>query len=60
MKIEHIVCSKENAVFVMEVPVSKHNRPEAKEVKLREIENLKDYETFELVDDVGLECIGCC
>ena len=45
-------------MFVIEVLVSEHNTPEKKEAKLKEIQNLENYETFELVDDVGQECIG--
>ena len=37
-------CVLENAVFV-------------KDAKLKEIMNLGDYETFELVEDIGQECI---
>ena len=42
----------------MELPVSKHNTPEVKATKMNEIRNLKDYDTFEEVPDVGQEIIG--
>ena len=58
MKVEQVVCFLENGVFVVEVPVSEHNKPEVKEAKMKEIQNLEYYETFELVEDVGQECIG--
>ena len=58
LKMECSVCSMKNAIFLVEVPVSKHNRPEVNEAKIKEIQNLEDYETFELVEDIGQECIG--
>ena len=45
-------------MFAVEVPVSEHNKPEVEEAKLKEIQNLEDYETFELVEYGGQECIG--
>ena len=33
---------------------------EIKKVKINEIRNLEDYETFELVEDIGQEMIGSC
>ena len=45
----------ENTIFTVEVPVSEQKRPEIKEVKTKEIKNLEDYKTFELVEDVGQE-----
>ena len=47
------MCFLENAVFVVEVLVVEHNRPEVKEAKVKEIQNLEDYIIFELVEDVG-------
>ena len=35
-------------------------RPEVKDAKSKEIRNLEDYETFELVKDVGQKTIGSC
>ena len=58
MKMELSVCFLENAAFVVEVLVLEHKRPEVKEAKLMDIQNLEDYETVELVEDVGQECIG--
>ena len=48
----------ENAVFVVEVPVSECNQLEVKEAKAKEIQNLGDYNTFQEVEDVGQEQIG--
>ena len=58
MKMEQTLYFLENAVFAVEVPVSEHNKPEVEEAKLKEIQNLEDYETFELVEYGGQECIG--
>ena len=48
----------ENAVCIVEVQISVHNRPEIKEVKIKEIQNLEDYDTFQLVEDVGQKMVG--
>ena len=58
MKMGPTLYFLENAVFAVEVPVSEHNKPEVEEAKLKEIQNLEDYETFELVEYGGQECIG--
>ena len=60
MQMERSVCFLDNAIFTVEVPVSEHKRLEIKEVKMKEIKNLEDYDTFELVVDVGQETIGSC
>ena len=57
MKIEPSVCFLEYILFVEEVPLSVHNRPEVKGANMKEIQNLQEYETFELVKDVGEKCI---
>ena len=57
MKTEQSVCFMENAIFTVEVPVSEHNRLEILEAQKKEVQNLEDYERFELVEDVGQECI---
>ena len=38
--------------------VSQHNKPEVKEAKVVEMRNLRDYETFEEVEDCGQERIS--
>ena len=58
MKMGPTLYFLENAVFAVEVPVSEHNKPEVEEAKLKEIQNLEDYETFELLEYGGQECIG--
>ena len=58
LKMEHRECFGESSVFVVELPVSEHGRPEVITAKEREIQNLEDYETFEEVLDDGQETIG--
>ena len=58
MKMGPTLYFLENAVFAVEVPVSEHNKPEVEEAKLKEIQNLEDYETFESLEYGGQECIG--
>ena len=58
LRLENSVCFLESSVYVKEVPVKEHGRPEVKEAKKKEIENLETYETFEEVEDVGQETIG--
>ena len=48
----------ENSIFTVEFPVSSHKRPKVKEAKTKEIRNLEDCKTFELVEDIGQETIG--
>ena len=45
-------------MFVVEIPVAEHDKPEIRKAKIKEIQNLEDYEMFELVEDKGKECIG--
>jgi len=42
----------------IELPASMHGAPEVKAAKMNEIRNLKDYDTFEEVQDEGQERIG--
>ena len=44
--------------YTVELPVSKHGTPEVKAGNMKEIRNLKDYDTFEEVPDEGQETIG--
>ena len=46
MKRGQSLCFLKNTVFVVEVPVSKNNKPEIKDAKMKEIQNLEDYETL--------------
>ena len=42
---------------MVELPVHQHKRPEVIEAKVVEMKNLKDYDTFEEVEDCGQERI---
>ena len=44
--------------YVVEVPVKEHKAPEVLEAKETEVENLKAFDTFEEVLDVGQEKLG--
>ena len=49
LKVTNVVSFSELSSYVVELPVSEHWRPEVKAAKRNEIQNLKDYETFEEV-----------
>ena len=52
------VSFSEMCTYTIELPASQHGRPEVKADKMNEIRNLKDYDTFEEVQDEGQERIG--
>ena len=58
LKVANVVSFSELSSYVVELLVSEHWRPEVKAAKRNEIQNLKDYETFEEVKDEGQETIG--
>ena len=47
------------AIYTVELPVSEHGRPEVKEAKETEVENLLNYDVFEEVEDKGQDTLGC-
>ena len=51
LKVVNSVCFLETSVYVVEVPVKEHGKPEIRE-------DLETYKTFEEVKDVGQETIG--
>ena len=58
MKMENSECyDGEITTYVVELPVRQHKRPEVIEAKEIEMKNLKDYDTFEEVEDFGQERI---
>ena len=57
MKRENSVCFSDLCIFVVELPVSEHGRPEVMEAKMKEIQNLEEYKMFEEVCDEGQETI---
>jgi len=59
MRVERQECfDTEITTYVVEVPLKDHGKEEVVEAKQREIENLRLYDTFEEVEDVGQETIG--
>ena len=57
LKMDKSVCFLENSIYVVELPVREHGKPEVIKAKNKEIKNLETYETFEEVDDIGQETI---
>merc|ERR1712114_131168 len=51
LRTANSVCFLESLVYVVEVPVKEHGKPEVKEAKEKKIKNLETYETFEEVED---------
>ena len=47
-------------MYVVELPVSEHGRPEVKDARKKEIEDLIDYATFKEVKDEGEKTIRSC
>ena len=45
-------------IFTVELPMSEHKLPEDIEAKLKEVQNLEDYEVFQEIVDDGPESIG--
>ena len=58
LRMNNSVSFWEFSIYVIELPVSEHWRPEVIAAKEKEIENLMDYETFEEVADEGQKVIG--
>ena len=58
LKMVNSVSFSDLSVYTVEIPVSEHGRPEVKEAKNTEINNLQDYDVFEEVEDVGQDAIG--
>ena len=46
------------SIYTVELTVSEHGRPEVKEAKTAEVNNLLDYDVFEEVEYEGQETIG--
>ena len=51
-------CFDPFTIYVVEVPRKEHNTPEVIEAKAKEIKNLKDFNTFEEVEDEGQKTVG--
>ena len=58
LKLEYNESFEDFAVYTVEIPTKEQNTPEAKEAKLKKVENSMKYEVFEEVDDCGQEIIG--
>ena len=59
LKAEGAECfDDEHTIYVVEVPVKEHCRSEVVDAKFKEVQNLKDYNTFEEVLDEGQDRVG--
>ena len=58
MKVINNVSFSDLATYTVELPVSEHGRPEVKEAKTAEVNNLLEYDVFEEVKNEGQETIG--
>ena len=58
LKVFNSVSFSDVAIYMVELPVSEHGRPEVKEAKMAEVNNLLDYDVFEEVEDKGQETIS--
>merc|ERR1712082_257913 len=58
LKVVNHMSFSDYAIYMVELPVSKHGTPEVKEAKMTEVNNLLDYDLFEEVKDEGQETIG--
>ena len=51
LKVINSVAFSDLSIYTVELPVSEHRRPEVKEAKTAEVNNLLDYDVFEEVKD---------
>ena len=58
LKVVNHMSFLDYAIFIVELPVSKHGTPKANQAKQTEVKNLMDYNVFEDVKDEGQETIG--
>ena len=58
LKVINSVAFSDLSIYTVELPVLEHGRPEGKEAKMAEVNNLLDYDVFEEVKDEGQETIG--
>ena len=58
LKVVNNVSFSNLAIYTVELLVSEHRRPEVKEAKMAEVNNLLDYDVFEEVEDKGQETIS--
>ena len=58
LKVENSANFSDLAIFTVELPVSEHGKPEVKEAKETEVQNLLNYDVFEEVEDEGQDTLG--
>ena len=58
LKMVNSVSFSDTAIYTVELPVSEHGRPDVKEAKVNEVNNLLNYDVFDEVEDKGQDTIG--
>ena len=58
LEVINSVSFSDLSTYTVELPVSKQGRPEVKEAKTADVNNLLDYDVFEKVENKGQETIG--
>ena len=58
LKVENSANFSDLAKYTVELPVSQHGKPEVKDVKETEVQNLLNYDVFEEVEDEGQDTLG--
>ena len=58
LKMENDINLSDLAIYTVELPVSEHGKPEVKEAKETEVQNLLNYDVFEEVEDTGQDTLG--
>ena len=58
LKIINNVTFSDLSIYTVKLPVSEHGRPEVREAKTAQVDNLLDYDVFEEVEDKGQDTIG--
>ena len=58
LKVIYSVSFSDLSIYTVELPVLEHGRPEVKEAKMAEVNNLLDYDVFEEDEEIGQDTIG--
>ena len=58
LKIENDINLSDLAIYTVELPVMEHGKPEVKEAKETEVQNLLNYDVLEEVEDTGQDTLG--
>ena len=53
---EDVISALLESVFVLQIPEKEHNRPDCIAAKIKELQNLRNFETFEEVQEGDQTC----